>query len=115
MGGRSSRHRCCPNRCSPSSLSQLHTLPLMSLDQTPSLSMYQNQLSPRKLNTVPGHTLLLTTLLSISHFLETSTLPSQLPFWEPPLKMPQSPASARSPSLSTSQYQLRNHTMSHMM
>merc|ERR1712045_741081 len=97
------------------SLSQLHTLPLMSLDRTPSLSMYQNQLSPRKLNTVPGHMLLLTTLLSISHFLETSTLPSQLPFWEPPLKMLQSPVSARNPSLSTSQCQLRNHTTSHMM
>merc|ERR1719479_277849 len=64
---------------------------------------------------VPGHTLLLMTLLSISHFLETSTSPSQLPSWEPPLKMPQSPVSARNPSLSTSQYQLRNHTMSHMM
>merc|ERR1711936_1127080 len=35
--------------------------------------MYQNQLSPRKLSTVPGHTLLLTTLLSISHFLETTS------------------------------------------
>merc|ERR1712045_554708 len=92
------------------SLSQLHTLPLMSLGQMLSLFMYQNPLSPRKLNTVPGHTLLLMTLLSISHFLETSTLLSQLPFWELPLKMPQSPVSARNPSLSTSQYQLRHHT-----
>merc|ERR1712226_951459 len=95
------------------SLSQLHTLPLMSLDQMLSLFMYQNPLSPRKLNTVPGHILLLMTLLSISHFVETSTLLSQLSFWELPLKMPQSPVLARNPSLSTSQYQLKNHTMSH--
>merc|ERR1712045_834612 len=98
----------------PSLLPQL-LQPLPSLAQLLSLFMYQNPLSPRKLNTVPGHTLLLMTLLSISHFLETSTLLSQLPFWELPLKMPQSPVLARNPSLSTSQYQLRNRTMSHMM
>merc|ERR1712226_493412 len=91
---------------------QLNTPPATFLAQMLSLSTYLSQSYPRRSNTEPAHTLPLTTPPFLNQSLETSTLPSQLPFWELFHTTLQSPVSARNPSLSMNQYQLKNHTMS---